>query len=58
MSSFVIQKSQKQINPWFFVQNYCNIFGDVVFLMIDKFTDKVASYIKLKELEKRIKMND
>ena len=35
-----------------------NIFGDVVFLMIDKFTDKVASYIKLKELEKRIKMND
>lgn len=31
---------------------------DVIWLLIDKFTDKVADYIKFKELEKRVKIDD
>lgn len=34
------------------------VFGDVVYLIIDKLTDKIASYIKFKDLEKRIKIDD
>lgn len=31
---------------------------DVIWLIIDKFTDKVADYIKFKELEKRVEIED
>lgn len=31
---------------------------DVIWLLIDKFTDKVADYIKFRELEKRVKIDD
>lgn len=31
---------------------------DFVWFVIDKFTDKVADYIKFKELEKRVKIED
>lgn len=33
-----------------------DIFGDVFWLLIDKLTDKVADYIKYKDLEKRVKI--
>ena len=33
-----------------------NIFGDIVWLLIDKITDKVAGYIKYKDLERRLKL--
>ena len=33
-----------------------DIFGEVIFLLIDKITDKIANYIRYKELEKRIKI--
>ena len=35
-----------------------NIFGEALWLIIDKATDKIASYIKFKELEKRVKIDD
>lgn len=34
------------------------VFGDFVYLVIDKFTDRVAAWIKFKELEKRVKVDD
>lgn len=33
------------------------IFGDVVYLIIDKLTDRVADWIRFKELEKRVKID-
>ena len=38
--------------------NVFNIFGEALWLIIDKVTDKMADYIKLKELEKRIEIKD
>lgn len=35
-----------------------NIFGEAFWLIIDKATTKVADYIKFKELEKRIRIED
>ena len=35
-----------------------SIIGDVIYLIIDKLTDKVADWIKFKELEKRVKIDD
>ena len=35
-----------------------NIFGEALWLIIDKVTDKMADYIKFKDLEKRVKMDD
>jgi len=35
-----------------------NIFGEALWLILDKVTDKVADYIKFKELEKRIEIKD
>lgn len=35
-----------------------NIFGEALWLIIDKATDKIAAYIKIKELEKRIKIDN
>ena len=35
-----------------------NIFGEVFWLIIEKATDKMADYIKLKDLEKRIEIKD
>lgn len=32
------------------------IFGEVLYLIIDRFTDRVADWIKFKELEKRVKI--
>ena len=32
------------------------IFGEVFWLIIDKFTDRVADWIKFKDLEKRVKI--
>lgn len=32
-------------------------FADFLWFVIDKFTDKVADYIKFKELEKRVKID-
>ena len=32
--------------------------ADVIWLVIDKVTDRIASYIKFKELEKRVKIDD
>ena len=33
-----------------------SIFSEVVWLFIDKFTDKIADYIKYKDLERRLKL--
>lgn len=30
------------------------VFGDLIYLLIDKLTDKIADYIKYKDLEKRL----
>lgn len=35
-----------------------NIFGEALWLILDKVTDKIADYIKFKELDKRIKINE
>ena len=35
-----------------------NIFGEALWLILDKVTDKMADYIKFKELDKRIKINE
>ena len=35
-----------------------NIFGEALWLILDKLTDKVADYIKFKELEKRIDIKE
>lgn len=35
-----------------------DIFGEALWLIVDKFTDKLVDYIKFKELEKRIEIND
>lgn len=35
-----------------------NIFGEALWLILDKVTDKVADYIKFKELEKRIDIKE
>ena len=35
-----------------------NIFGEALWLILDKVTDKMADYIKFKDLEKRVKMDD
>ena len=35
-----------------------NALGDVIVLIVDKVTDKIAAYIKLKELEKRVKIDN
>lgn len=32
--------------------------ADFIWLVIDRVTDKVADYIKFKELEKRVKIDD
>ena len=38
--------------------NMFNIFGEALWLILDKVTDKVANYIKFKEMEKRIEIKD
>ena len=38
--------------------NMFNIFGEALWLILDKVTDKVADYIKFKELEKRIDIKE
>ena len=35
-----------------------NMFGEALWLILDKVTDKVADYIKFKELEKRIDIKE
>lgn len=35
-----------------------DIFGEALWLIIDKLTDKMSDYIKLKELEKRLEIKD
>lgn len=35
-----------------------NIFGEALWLIIDKATDKISDYIKFKELEKRVKVDN
>lgn len=35
-----------------------NALGDVIVFIIDKLTDKVADYIKFKEIENRVKIHN